>query len=264
MMTTADRNKLDRLLHDAAERINVPEFIADDPVQFPRQFSSLQDIEIAALLTSTLAWGKRSMICRDCRRLLDIMGNSPLDWVMSDGAESLDPSVNIHRTFFARNLRHYVAGLRRIYSRHGSLQAFAAAEHIDLSPTPAWTLAAAINRELSIANGGAADPRCLPLNLDSTALKRLNMALRWLVRNDGIVDIGVWDVIKPDKLFIPLDVHAGNTARALGLLSRRANDKKAAVELTAAMREFNPDDPALLDFALFGLGISGEIVPASL
>ena len=82
------------------------------------------------------------------------------------------------------------------------------------------------------------------------------MAIRWLVRNDGIVDLGVWRSISPDKLFIPLDVHVGNTARRLGLLKRKSNDRKAVEELTSVLRGFNPQDPVLYDFALFGIGIN--------
>lgn len=259
-----DEARLSRILHDAAARINVPGFVADDPIQFPRRFSAPADIEIVSLLISTLSWGKRSMICRDCNRLLDIIGNSPLEWVMNRGDELLDPNMNIHRTFFARNLRHYVAGLRRIFSRFDTLEAFAANEKINHSEVPAWALAAALNREFAAANGGEGDSRCLPLNLDTSALKRLNMALRWLVRNDGIVDLGLWTLLKPSQLYIPLDVHVGNTARHFGLLTRKANDRKAAVELTETLRKFNPDDPTLLDFALFGLGVRNEIDTAAI
>ena len=81
------------------------------------------------------------------------------------------------------------------------------------------------------------------------------MALRWLVRDDGIVDLGVWDVIKPSQLFIPLDVHVGDTARQLGLIDRRANDRRTVEELTAILRQFRPDDPVIYDYALFGIGM---------
>lgn len=83
------------------------------------------------------------------------------------------------------------------------------------------------------------------------------MALRWLVRRDGIVDMGVWDCINPAQLFIPLDVHVGNTARALGLLTRRSNDKQAVLDLTETLRTLKPDDPVVFDYALFGIGITG-------
>ncbi|MFG6391519.1 MAG: DUF2400 domain-containing protein, partial [Candidatus Amulumruptor sp.] len=148
-------------------------------------------------------------------------------------------------------------GLREIYARHGSLQGFAHHLHIAESETPSWELVAGINRSICDANDGQGDSRCLPQNLDSTALKRVNMAMRWLVRNDGIVDLGCWDVIKPSQLFIPMDVHVGNQARALGMLDRKANDRRAVMELTALLRDFRPDDPVIYDFALFGIGITG-------
>ena len=108
------------------------------------------------------------------------------------------------------------------------------------------------------ANGGAGNSRCLPTGLDKTALKRINMALRWLVRDDGIVDMGVWKSIKPSQLFIPLDVHVGNTARSLGMLTRKANDKRSVLELTSILRKIRPDDPVFYDYALFGIGVGNK------
>lgn len=248
------------LLEREATRINSTDFIAEDPVQFPRRFTTLPDIEITALLCSTIAWGNRKMICRNCEKLLGLMDYAPHAYVMERGYEDL-PQMNIHRTFFSDNLKHYLAGLHRIYSVHKSLNDFAAAKGVGTTEFPSWTLASAINREIAEANGGTADSRCLPQNLDTTALKRLNMALRWLVRDDGIVDMGLWNAIKPSQLFIPLDVHAGNTARQLGLLNRKANDRKAVIELTSALRAIRPEDPVFFDFALFGLGIESKQQP---
>ena len=243
------------LLDSEAERINSPEFIADDPVQFPRLYTDPRDIEITALLSATIAWGNRKMICNNCRKMLRLMEHSPYRYVMEKGYEDL-PEGNIHRTFFTANLRHYLRGLNLIYSQYGTLQDFARARHIADSEAPAWELAAHLGEALSEANGGLCDSRCLPRNLETTALKRLNMALRWLVRNDGIVDLGIWDVIKPAQLYIPLDVHVGRISRELGLLDRRSDDRKAAVELTERLRRYRPDDPAVYDYALFGIGVS--------
>ena len=103
------------------------------------------------------------------------------------------------------------------------------------------------------------DSRCLPLNLDTTALKRVNMALRWLVRDDGIVDLGVWNALKPSQLYIPLDVHVGNTARSLGIITRKANDKKTTLELTRELAALRPDDPVWYDYALFGIGVGAGV-----
>lgn len=247
--------ELQSLLDSEAARINSPAFIADDPVQFPRRFTRLQDIEVAAFLSASIAWGNRRMICRDCNRMLALMDNAPFAYMMDQGYEEL-PDMNIHRTFFAANLRHFLRGLRRIYSRHGSLAGFADAIGIGRMEAPAWALVEAMNHELREANGGATDSRCLPLNLRTTALKRVNMALRWLVRDDGIVDLGVWKgVLTPAQLRIPLDVHVNRTARDLGLLRRSSPDRKAVEELTTRLRHFRPADPTIYDFALFGIGM---------
>jgi len=246
-----------RLLISEAAHFNHPDFIAHDPVQFPRMFSDKRDIEIAALLASTIAWGNRTMICHSANKMFGLMDWQPYNYVMDRGYEEL-PEGNIHRTFFNRNLRYYLRGLHYIYEKYGSLENFAATHAADKSPTPAWDLAMAINDALAIANNGVTDCRCLPLDLTKSALKRFNMALRWLVRDDGIVDLGVWKVIRPSQLFIPLDVHVGNTSRAIGILTRKSNDRKAVEELTGTLRQLRPEDPAIFDFALFGIGITAE------
>lgn len=245
-----------QLLDREAARINHPDFIVDDPVQFPRRFEALPDIEIAALLCATIAWGRRTMICANCNKLLAMMGNAPYHYMMEGEYELLPPELNIHRTFFVRNLQYMLRGLRRIYARYGSLNDFARQNSVGSCDQPAWRLVELMQNVFRDANGGCDDSRCLPSQLKNTALKRVNMALRWLVRDDGIVDIGVWNALRPSQLFIPLDVHVGDTARALGLIERRANDRRTVVELTALLRKFNPADPVVYDFALFGLGMA--------
>lgn len=251
--------ELDRLLLEEAERINTPSFIQDDPVQFPHRFDDLRDIEITAFLVAAISWGKRTMILRDSERLLSIMDQQPYRYMMDEGYEDLDPCLNIHRTFFARDLQWYLRGLREIYKRSETLNDFATSIRIGASEAPAWELASGMRGIIESVNEGKRCPQCLPTNLSTTALKRINMALRWLVRNDGKVDLGVWNCIKPEQLYIPLDVHVGNTARALGMLDRKANDRRSCEILTEKAREINPSDPALLDFALFGLGVTGAI-----
>ena len=243
------------LLDSEAARINNPDFIDKDPVQFPRRFEKLQDIEIAGLLSAIIAWGNRKMICRDAERMLSLMAYEPYDYVMEEGYEDLDPSMNLHRTFFARHFQYFLRGMRKIYQDYGSLDAFGAAVKAGDADAPAWKLVEEMQKIMSDVNGGATCSQCLPVNLDQTALKRINMALRWFVRDDGIVDMGVWKSIPKSKLFIPLDVHVGNVSRELGLLSRKANDRKSVEQLTSALRELRPDDPCIYDYALFGIGV---------
>lgn len=239
-----------------AGRINSPAFIADDPVQFPRRFSRQEDIEIVALLSAIIAWGNRKMICRDAEKILHIMGDHPSDFVRDGAFEDLDPEMNLHRTFFVSNFQHLLRGLRVIYKKYPSLDTFSASIHAGDTEAPAWHLVEAMNQVIADANDGLRDSRALPQNLKTTALKRINMALRWLVRDDGIVDMGIWKSIPKSKLFIPLDVHVGNTARELGLITRKANDRLTTELLTRRLREWRPDDPVYYDYALFGIGIN--------
>ncbi|MFI3239966.1 MAG: TIGR02757 family protein [Bacteroidales bacterium] len=251
-----DFEQIKGYLDAEARRINSVDFIANDPVQFPRRYEQLQDIEIVSLLSASIAWGNRKMICNNCDKMLRLMNNQPYHYVMERGYEEL-VDMNIHRTFFARDFIYYLRGLHRIYAAYGSLHDFAASRGVGESATPSWSLVEAMQQEFSAANDGGTNSQCLPTKLENTALKRINMALRWLVRDDGIVDMGVWSVIKPSQLFIPLDVHVGNTARGLGLITRKANDKRTVIELTEKLRQMNPNDPILYDYALFGLGIEG-------
>lgn len=245
-----------------ATRINNEAFIAADPVQFPRRFSSLPDIEITALLSASIAWGNRKMICNNCNKMLALMDNDPLAFVKDRAYLNLPDRLNIHRTFFSENLKYFLNGLHTIYSRHASLNDFAVAHHISTHETPSWELVRLMNEVFKEANDGCTDSRCLPTELKNTALKRINMALRWLVRNDGIVDMGVWSAITPAQLFIPLDVHVGDTARALGLVTRKANDKRTVLELTSVLKQMRPHDPVFYDYALFGIPLHPDVIDA--
>ena len=237
-------------LDEHAERINKPSFIDDDPVKFPRRYKELRDIEIVSFSVATIAWGKRAMILRDAERMLSKTGGSPYDYVMSEGYKKLGTS-NVHRTFFENDMAYMLRGFRHFYSLYESMDSYMSTctEH-----TP-QKLVEALRTSAIEANGGIHNMKCYPKDFKSTALKRVNLALRWLVRNDGIVDLGVWKSIKPSELYIPLDVHVGNTAREIGLLTRNSNDWKAACELTEKLRSYNPTDPILYDFALFGIGV---------
>jgi len=241
------------LLDEQVQRINIPSFIDDDPVQFPRRYNDLKDIEIVSLLVATVAWGKRPLILRDAERMLAKMGACPYDYVMSGGYENLG-NANVHRTFFEDDMAYMLRGLRHFYSQYDSMDAYMASQ---TERTP-QQLVDALRHAAFESNDSRHNMRCYSKDLGKSALKRVNLALRWLVRNDGIVDLGVWKSMKPSELFIPLDVHVGNTARRLGLLTRRSNDRQAVEELTARLREFNPLDPIVYDFALFGMGISNN------
>ncbi len=255
-----DFRRLRDFLDAEVARINNVGFIANDPVQFPRRFERLQDVELVSFLSATIAWGNRKMICNNCEKMLAMMDNSPLEYVMDEAYEEIPDELNIHRTFFVRDFKYMLRGFRKIIGQYGSLHDFAARHAVGDSEAPAWHLVELMQQQFASANGGVPNSRCLPSNLATTALKRINMALRWLVRDDGIVDMGLWTCIKPSQLFIPLDVHVGDTARALHMVQRRANDRRTVMELTDVLRMMRPADPVVYDFALFGIGIGDKYV----
>ncbi len=251
-------DEIAKMLDEEAKRINNPDFIDNDPVQFPRRYSDLRDIELTAFFTSAISWGNRKMILKDVEKMLDLMGHEPYSYLMDKGYEDLPDKQNIHRTLFTQHFKRLMRAMHEIYRRHGSLDAFAASLKAGESEYPSWDLAEAVNAVMADVNDGPNDSYGLPQFLKNSALKRFNMMLRWLVRDDGIVDMGIWKSIPKSKLYIPLDLHVGNTARALGLLNRKSDDRRSAVQLTQALRTINPDDPTLYDFALFGLGIESK------
>lgn len=247
---------LKALLDEKAVQYNCPQFIVDDPISFPRSFSRKEDVEIVALLASVIAWGNRKMILRSGNRIFHkIMHSRPYEYVMSGEWESLDDRMNIHRTFFASDFKYICRGLRSIYSRFGSMEPL-------FSGCSVWDGIANLRQELAAANGGVftrhiSNP-IASKGKPASACKRMHMMLRWLCRKDGIVDLGIWDCVPQSELMIPIDVHVARTARLLGLVSRKQNDRRTVEELTARLRELSPEDPVRYDFALFGVGEAGE------
>lgn len=247
---------LKALLDEKASQYNTKGFIENDPISFPHSFSKKEDIEIVALLASIIAWGNRKMILRSGNRMFnDIMGGYPYDYVMSGNWEQLDDRINIHRTFFVSDFKYICRGLRKIFQEYGSMEPLFACGDI-------WNGIERFRTEMAAANGGVFTRHISnPVQTKgkpASACKRLHMMLRWLCRNDGIVDLGVWKNISPSQLMMPIDVHVARTARALGLVSRKQNDRRTVEELTAKLREYAPEDPVRYDFALFGVGVAGD------
>jgi uncharacterized protein (TIGR02757 family) len=239
-------------LDELVAKNNTEAFIKDDPVQFPHRYSDVRDIEIVSFLVATIAWGNRKMILNSANNMLAIMGKSPYDYVMSGGWEKLDDSKCVHRTFFGRDLKYYCKGLSKAYQMPvNSLENVFYNEEHDV-----WRGIQNFRDLIAEANGCTSkhisNPSCCEPKKGS-ACKRLHMALRWLVRNDGMVDIGIWKRLNPRDLMIPLDVHVARVSRDLGLIERKSNDRQTVEMLTAKLREFDPADPVKYDFALFGV-----------
>lgn len=241
------KSKLDALV----ERFNAPAFIDNDPVKFPRMFTDIHDIEIAAFLASTIAWGNRKQILKGCHKMLfDIMHGKPFEYVMNGECESINPDINIHRTFFGRDLQYMCKGLNVIYTEFPTMECVFK-QHSDI-----WHGIALLGAYFMCANGDKSKHLSNPAvyNKNGSACKRMHLMLRWLVRKDGNVDLGVWRRIPENRLMIPLDVHVGRVARELGLLKRKQDDRMAVELLTDKLREYDINDPIRYDFALFGYG----------
>lgn len=248
--------RLKKILEEKVALYNRKEFINDDPISFPHSFTKREDIEISALLASVIAWGNRPMILRSCNKMFhDIMGGAPYSYVMSGSWEQLDDRQNIHRTFFAADFKYICRGLKSIYTKYGTMEAL----FIGCS---VWEGIENLRQELAAVNGGRISRHIsnpVPQKgKPASACKRMLMMLRWLCRKDGIVDIGIWQNVHPSQLMMPIDVHVARTARQLGLVTRKQNDRRTVEELTAKLRELSPDDPVRYDFALFGTGEAGE------
>jgi len=233
---------------------NNPNFIDSDPIQIPHRYSLKEDIEISGFLTATIAWGNRKMIIRNANKMMELMGNSPYDFVMNHKEHQLDNFNGfIHRTFNATDFQYFMKALQHIYKTHNGLENIFQTYANNDSLQPAIHQLKKVFFELphpSRTTKHMSDP------MKGSSSKRLNMCLRWLIRNDNTgVDFGLWKSISPSILSCPLDVHSGNVARKLGLLTRKHNDAKALAELDASLREMDRNDPVKYDFALFGLGV---------
>lgn len=236
------------------QQYNTSDFIDSDPVQIPHRFSLKEDQEISGFLAATIAWGNRKMIIKNASKMMELMGESPYDFIMESSLEQRERlEIFVHRTFNSEDLSAFVLGLRNIYQNHGGL------EKVFTSNQEADSMQVSISEFKKVffesmpthrARKHISDPRV------GSAAKRINMMLRWFCRVDQTgVDLGIWKDIPMAKLSCPLDVHSGNVARKLGLLSRKQNDAKALFELDQALRKMDPFDPVKYDFALFGLGV---------
>lgn len=242
------KNELRDFLDYKVLQYNTTNFIAPDPISIPHRYSSKEDIEISGFLAATIAWGNRTVITKNGHRMMDLLGDSPYDFVMShtnNQLKTLDSFV--HRTFNGEDFKFFIKALHHIYTNHGGLESLFNTHQTETSLQPAIHQFNKIFFEIPHAprtEKHVADP-----NKGSVA-KRINMWLRWLCRKDTTgVDFGIWN-INPAKLSCPLDVHSSNVARKLGVLRRPQNDTKALAELDANLRLLDPNDPVKYDFAL--------------
>ncbi|WP_374200547.1 TIGR02757 family protein [Chryseobacterium sp. GVT01B] len=246
-------------LNEKADRYNTPDFIENDPIQIPHRFSLKQDIEIAGFLAATISWGNRKSIINSANKMLDIMGNSPYDFVMNYSEKDLEDiqDKSIHRTFNGQDFSYFIRQFNRIYKENESLESLFEVKE----PENNFLHAIERFRNGFLETEKHRSHKHISSPYKNSSAKRIIMFLRWMVRKDKRgVDFGIWENIDQKNLSIPLDVHTGNISRKLGLVSRIQNDWKTVEELDAAIRKFDEADPAKYDFALFGLGVTKELL----
>ncbi len=242
------------LLEEKFVQYNRPSFIKADPISVPHRYSLKEDREISGFLAATIAWGQRKSIVQSAMKLMVLMDDAPYDFVMNFSESDLKRFDGfVHRTFNYTDISVFLYALKNIYQVHGRMEKVFA----DGIKMGGMDHAIAHFRDVFFEVPHASRTRKHVSNpLSGSCAKRINMYLRWLVRNDGRgVDFGIWKSIRPDQLICPLDVHSGRVARRLGLLKRKQDDWKAAIELTENLRLLDPSDPVKYDFALFGLGV---------
>lgn len=246
------------LLEALHDKYNCEEFIDSDPISIPHSFSADNDREVAGFLAATIAWGNRKAIVKSARRMMECMDYAPYDFVLNAAESDLESLRSyVYRTFNGNDFVDFIRALQRIcreYGTIGTLFQDSYARHKDMA-----AVLSEVRREFfSIDHSNHCTKHFSSID-KGAACKRLNMYLRWFVRRDNRgVDFGSWTKIPMSALYLPLDVHSGNMARELGLLTRRQNDWKATVEVTQTLKKFSAEDPVKYDFALFGAGVNSK------
>lgn len=237
-----------------AAQFNHPDFIELDPIQIPHLYSDKEDIEITGFLAATISWGNRKTIIKNAHKMMKLMGNSPYDFLLNHRRAHLERMDSfVHRTFNSTDLLYFIYALKHLYLSKSGLEGIFQEHQIEASLQPAIHH---LKKEFFSLPHPVRTLKHLPDPLKGSAAKRINMFLRWMIRKDKAgVDFGIWKSISPSKLSCPLDVHTGNVARKLGLITRKQNDSRTVEELDTVLRSLDPEDPVKYDFALFGLGV---------
>lgn len=245
------KNKLDELV----KKYETPDFINSDPIQFPRRFKDIQDIEISALISSALAYGKREAFIEKLHHIHKILGTSPYDFCQNYRREACEKYFKDFKYRFntGKDICLLLATLHDFYSENNTMNNFVK-KNLKYRDNIAKHSVTLISEGLRKNIHEKSYCYLFPSPELNSACKRLNLFLKWMVRKSP-VDIGIWDCIEPKDLIIPLDTHVAKVSRALNLTKRKTNDWQTAEEITAKLREFDSFDPIKYDFALFDIGI---------
>lgn len=246
--------ELKRFLNQKADHYNQPSFISNDPVCIPHLFSRKQDIEIAGFFAAIFAWGNRTTIIQKSKELMQLMDHAPHAFCLHHTAKDLEKLLRFkHRTFNTTDLLYFIEFFRFHYTKHRSLETAFTSQ----GSTAEEMLTGFHHYFFSLEHVPPRTRKHIATPERKSTCKRINMFLRWMVRNDKKgVDFGIWKNISPSQLICPIDLHVARVARKLGILKRKQTDWQAAVELTDYLRTLDKSDPVKYDFALFSLGVA--------
>lgn len=250
-------DNLKDFLDSKVEEYNQPGFIPNDPICIPHQYSKPQDIEITGFWASIMAWGQRVTIINKCNELFALMDNSPHDFVLNHSENDLKALLKFkHRTFNDTDTLYFVEFFKNYYQQHDSLEDAFLKGMLSTDESVEKSLIQFHKDFFSLPDAPHRTKKHIATPARKSACKRINMFLRWMVRQDNKgVDFGLWKRIQPSQLVCPCDVHVERVARRFQLIERKQTDWQMATELTANLKEFDPVDPVKYDFALFGLGV---------
>jgi uncharacterized protein (TIGR02757 family) len=236
---------------------NRPNFIELDPISIPHRFTKKQDIEIAGFFAAILAWGQRKTILNKCNELLACMDNSPHDFMVNHTDGDLKAVIGFkHRTFNEVDALYFIHFLSWFYRHQDSLEKAFLIGQTGAIDSMESMLIQFQRHFFSLEDAPGRTKKHISSPATRSACKRINMYLRWMVRQDKQgVDFGIWKQISPAQLICPCDLHVDRVGRKLGLITRKQTDWGTAIELTQVLRSFDPLDPVKYDFALFGLGV---------
>jgi uncharacterized protein (TIGR02757 family) len=236
---------------------NRPNFIELDPISIPHRFQKKQDIEVAGFFAAILAWGQRKTILNKCNELLARMDDAPHDFLVNHSEGDLKAFLGFkHRTFNEVDALYFIHFLSWFYRQQDSLEEAFLIGQSGAVDSMESMLIQFQRHFFSLEDAPSRTKKHISSPATRSACKRINMYLRWMVRQDDQgVDFGIWKGISPAQLICPCDLHVDRVGRKLGLITRKQTDWGTAVELTQVLRSFDAEDPVKYDFALFGLGV---------
>ncbi len=241
-----------QLLQQYAERYETADFLIDDPSWFMHQVNGIKNQEAMAFIASSLSYGSRGQFNKKIEMILDWSNGEVDDWIKNGKFEDHFKKGDtrcFYRLYKNDTMHRFLHAYQQLLLTYGSL-----GDYVRQHATDAPSAIAVICQYFN-SNGSS---RIIPHNTLS-ACKRVCLFLRWMVRNNSPVDLGLWaDFIDRRTLIMPLDVHVLRQSAHLGLLTTKTATMSAARRLTATLAKIFPDDPLKGDYALFGYGINNK------